>query len=65
MDLSNYKKLLDTHHKNGIKSDNRPSNLEALCKTCHRKEPLHSHMSDKNDEIIKRLRKEQGLPDPD
>ncbi len=65
LSMNTYKKLLDTHHKSGVKSDNSQSNLEALCKTCHRKEPLHSHMSKKNDEIIKRLRKEQGLPDPD
>lgn len=40
----NYNKsYLDTHHINGVKSDCRPSNLKALCKDCHKKQPFHSH----------------------
>lgn len=65
LDLNNFKWLLDAHHINGITTDNKPSNLKALCKTCHRKEPMHDHMTRKHDEIIARLRKEQNLIDPD
>lgn len=55
------KKLLHTHHINGVKDDNSPSNLKAVCIDCHRKEPNHTHMmlgySDL--QIIYRLRREQ------
>lgn len=44
VDLSLYKHLLDTHHINGVKTDNSDSNLRALCKECHSLEPKHEHM---------------------
>jgi hypothetical protein len=44
IDLNNHKKLLQTHHVNGSKSDNSPSNLKALCIECHSDQPSHGHM---------------------
>ena len=35
---------LHLHHISGVKSDNSPSNLEALCIKCHSKQPYHGHM---------------------
>ena len=32
---------LHTHHINGIKTDNKPSNLIVLCYDCHSKKPGH------------------------
>jgi len=43
-DFNNNKNLLHSHHINGVKSDNRYSNIKALCADCHRKEPLHNHV---------------------
>ena len=42
IDLSRNKKLLHTHHKNHIKSDNSQANLVALCALCHKGN--HAHM---------------------
>lgn len=38
LDLSDDKRNLTTHHKNGVKSDNKSSNLKALCRPCHKEE---------------------------
>jgi len=35
VDCSKKPSLLDTHHNNGVLSDNRYANLRALCKICH------------------------------
>ena len=63
VDLSRNKRLLHVHHINGVKSDNRDSNLTPLCCDCHRKQPNHQHMFIKHEEtkLIARLRNEQGL----
>lgn len=37
--------LLHTHHANGVKGDNNPANLKALCLHCHGKQPAHERMS--------------------
>ena len=34
-------KFLHTHHINRNKTDNRPTNLRALCVECHAKQPSH------------------------
>lgn len=46
LDCSKHQYMLDLHHINGIKSDCSYSNLIALCRNCHKKEPNHSHMLD-------------------
>jgi hypothetical protein len=53
------KSLLHTHHKNGVKSDNSPSNLQALCVECHSKKPYHSHMYIRDDQLVQ-LREMRG-----
>ncbi len=55
--------LLHTHHRNGVKSDNRETNLQALCLDCHRKQPFHEKMTvtHKEMQIINTLRRDQSI----
>ena len=54
VNLHEHKNLLDTHHMNGVKSDNSPSNLKALCRICHSEQVNHEHMkvSSSDEQII-------------
>jgi hypothetical protein len=63
VNLESNKRLLHTHHINGVKHDNSASNLICLCADCHRKEPFHGHMYIKHTDMqtINRLRAEQGI----
>jgi hypothetical protein len=38
------RRYLHVHHRNGLKYDNSPDNLQCLCLKCHAEQPQHSHM---------------------
>ena len=62
VDLGAHKNLLHVHHRNGVKGDNKPSNLAALCAACHREQAQHERMFVRHTDMqtINRLRGEQG-----
>lgn len=62
LDLRNAPHLLHVHHINGVKTNNSPANLKALCIQCHSQQPDHSRIpiSDENAQRIDELRWEQG-----
>lgn len=63
LNLINNKRLLHTHHINGVKHDNHLDNLKPLCMDCHRKQPNHQHLFIKHEDTqaINHLRRVQGL----
>ena len=63
VNLSDRKDLLHVHHKDGVKTNNRPENLVALCADCHRQQPSHEHMyvSAEDIDVIFACRQAQGL----
>ena len=62
LDLRAASHLLHVHHINGVKTNNSPANLKALCIECHSQQPDHKHItiSDENAQRIAELRWEQG-----
>lgn len=62
LDLKDALHLLHVHHINGIKTNNSPANLKALCIECHSQQPDHRHItiSDEDTQRIAELRWEQG-----
>lgn len=60
--FKSHKYLLHTHHINGVKTDNKESNLKAVCIDCHRKEPNHFNimLTNEDKEKIYQLRREQN-----
>ena len=44
VNLSGHTKLLDTHHRDGVKTNTDTRNLIALCKLCHAEQFQHDHM---------------------
>lgn len=65
VDLTNHRQLLDVHHIDGVKHDNSYSNLKALCKECHSKQPLHGHylnsISKNALATLRDIKREQGI----
>jgi len=58
INLRNDKDLLDTHHINGIKSDDSWDNLKSLCVRCHSEQPFHERL--KEDERYARFNRKYG-----
>jgi hypothetical protein len=65
VNLITQKNLLHAHHKNGVKGDNSPSNLQPLCISCHQNEPGHRGMyvSAADLKAVKYMRIEQMTSD--
>ena len=57
--------LLHVHHVNGVRRDNKGTNLRVLCVDCHKKQPNHAHLHLKHYDAkrINLLRRHQGLLD--
>ena len=66
VDCSRHTHLVDTHHKNGNKSDNRDKNLLCLCKHCHSLQDFHGHYKPRGNYIkeLEQLWKEQNIVPP-
>ena len=59
--LSSHQRLVDTHHEDGDKSNNKYDNLRCLCKLCHAGKHPHYLVSSDVRRIIKEARKVQGI----
>lgn len=63
LSLPEDRKYLQTHHINGVRSDNSTSNLKPLCLLCHKSQPQHQHLriSPSGNLLILKKRLEQGI----
>lgn len=55
------RRYLHSHHKNGRKNDNRPSNLEVMCIGCHADQPMHGHLKRLPEYLNFQRMREQGV----
>lgn len=53
--------LLHAHHRDGVKTNNRSTNLQVLCADCHRKKHAHMHVPHEDMQAISRLRRSDGI----
>lgn len=55
-------RYLHVHHRNGLKNDCTPENLEVLCLRCHADQPMHAHMKAGGDyqDFIAQFRSSEG-----
>lgn len=62
IDLSDHRHLLHVHHVDGVKRNNKGSNLRPLCAACHRDQPMHDRMFIKASDmsIINKKRRDSG-----
>ncbi|ANU38182.1 HNH endonuclease signature motif containing protein [Vibrio scophthalmi] len=60
VELKQRKELLHTHHIDGVKSNNHPANLMALCVECHSKQPKHKHLKP-NAGVLRYLKEKRML----
>ena len=64
VNLKDYKRGLQVHHRNGMRNDNKPQNLQVLCAICHKNiDEFHSGMCIRKEDERNILRKsrEQGI----
>ena len=66
VDCRDHPGLTDAHHINGDKGNCNYKNLQCLCKYCHSQQPQHRHYKPTEAQMktLRRLWREQNLPDP-
>ena len=66
VNLSRLSSMLHVHHIDGVRGNNRDSNLMAACALCHQKQPMHESMRVRyvDERSIRETRRAQGITDP-